>query len=309
MPAPASARLVVRLADGSIQEHDLDAEAMHVGRDVSCEIRIISPYVSRHHALIRRAEDGFVIEDERSTNGLQINGRMVREPHSLVDGDCVAIGDVTLTYEEPDALTTAVFIAPGASKAAVSGGSTASPVSDRRPGVVRPAGLCTILFTDLVDHTRQVTQLGDIAGQRWLRRHTTMLREQFQRFGGEEEKWTGDGFLVTFDSARRALQAAIAIQQALNDYNAEPVEGPIRVRLGLNTGEVLREDGELFGNAVILASRVMSEAGAGEILISELMHRLIEPSGEFKAVDRGVFNLKGFATEQRLYEVQWRPDA
>ena len=85
---------------------------MHVGRDVSCEIRIISPYVSRHHALIRRAEDSFVIEDERSTNGLQINGRVVREPHSLADGDCVAIGDVTLTYEEPDALTTAVFIAP-----------------------------------------------------------------------------------------------------------------------------------------------------------------------------------------------------
>ena len=136
-----------------------------------------------------------------------------------------------------------------------------------------------------------------------------MLREQFQRFGGEEEKWTGDGFLVTFDSARRALQAAIGIQQALNEYNVEPVEGPIHVRLGLNTGEVLREDGELFGNAVILASRVMSEAGAGEILISELMHRLIESSGEFKAIDRGLFTLKGFATEQRLYEVQWRPDA
>jgi class 3 adenylate cyclase len=306
MPAPASAKLVVRLADGSIQEHDLDAESLHVGRDVSCEIRIISPYVSRHHALIRRAENGFVIEDERSTNGLQINGRMVREPHPLVDGDCVAIGDVSLTYEEPDALTTAVYIAPVSGQSVKGKAGPEEAVGGRRPGSARGAGLCTILFTDLVDHTRQVTQLGDVAGQQWLRRHTTMLREQFERFGGEEEKWTGDGFLVTFDSARRALQAAIAIQRRLEEFNREPVEGPIHVRLGLNTGEVLREDGELFGNAVILASRVMSEAGADQILISELMHRLIESSGEFKVVDLGPFRFKGFAIDQRLYEVQWR---
>ena len=114
------------------------------------------------------------------------------------------------------------------------------------------------------------------------------------------------GFWLPSTAPAGLSEAAIGIQQALNEYNAEPVEGPIHVRLGLNTGEVLREDGELFGNAVILASRVMSEAGAGEILISELMHRLIESSGEFKAVDRGLFTLKGFATEQRLYEVQWR---
>jgi class 3 adenylate cyclase len=305
-----TAKLVVRMSDGSVQEHELDGDVFHIGRDPASEIQIPSRYVSRRHARVRRTDTGFVIEDEQSTNGLQINGSTVREPHPLVTGDCVVLGDVSLTYEGPDAdaLLTVVYTAPASLPPPALDAGDATPVLAGRGGTRRPAGLCSILFTDLVDHTRQVTRVGDLAGQVWLRRHSAILREQFEQHGGIEEKWTGDGFVVTFDSARRALQCAIAIQRATREHNAGAVDGLIQVRIGLNTGEVLREEGELFGNAVILAARIMSEAGAGEILISELMYHVVQPGGDIDAIDRGLFTLKGFPQEQRLFQVVW-PEA
>lgn len=301
MPAITSARLVVRLADGSTQEYDLGEAEMQIGRDPACEIHVASPYVSRRHARVRQVEGAYVIEDQRSTNGLHINGQTVAGPHRLVSGDRVAIGDVVITYEGgEEGLTTAVYL-----------GEPAEPVRSSSEPVraTRRAGLCTLLFTDLVDHTSVVTRLGDVAGQQWLRRHTALLREQFGPYEGSEEKWTGDGFVVSFASARQALTCAIAIQRVLEAANRQAGGSPIRVRAGLHTGEVLREGNELFGNAVILAARVMAEAGPDQILISELMQRLIQPSGEFHTLDCGLFTLKGFAEPQHLYEVEWREPA
>jgi class 3 adenylate cyclase len=294
------AKLIVRLADGTLQEHELAGSDVHIGRDPSCEIHVPSPYVSRRHARVHQLNGSFVIEDERSTNGLQINGRTVTEPYRLYSGDRVVIGDVTITYEDEDeSLRTAVYSSSPVARQETSPAGGAMHTQ-------RPTGLCTLLFTDLVAHTSVVTRLGDLAGQQWLRRHTTLLREQFGPHGGVEEKWTGDGFVVSFDSARRALECAIAILRSLDEYNQQTRDAAIHVRLGLNTGEVLREDDELFGNAVILAARVMAEAGADQILISELMNRLIQSTGEFRTIDRGPFTLKGFAEPQRLFEVQWR---
>jgi class 3 adenylate cyclase len=298
------ARLTVHMSDGSSKEYPLDADVVVIGRDPSCEIHIDSRYVSRRHARIRRVDDGFVVEDAQSTNGLKINGFLVREPHPLTTGDCVMLGDVSLTYEgSDDSMATIVYSAGTPIAVATRPDQLASDAKQR------PAGLRSILFTDLVDHTREVVRVGDLAGQLWLRRYISILREQFQHHDGMEEKWTGDGFVVTFDSARRTVQCAIAIQRAISDYNSATVEGTIHVRVGLNSGEILREEGELFGNAVILAARIMSQAGGEQILISELMYRLVEPSAEFTLIDRGSFALKGFPTEQRLYEVSWaKPD-
>jgi class 3 adenylate cyclase len=299
MPESSPAKLIVQLADGSKQEHELITADMSVGRDAGCDIHIPSRYVSRRHALISFRDGRFVIRDERSTNGLQINGDLVQEPYALSHGDRVVVGDVSLTYEDgEDPSATAVYAA------------VPKPAEEPPAGSVRPAGLCTILFTDLVDSTRQVTRLGDVAGQRWIRRHTSILREQFGRFQGVEEKWTGDGFVATFASARAALHCAVAIQSALLVYNRDHPDEEMHVRTGLNTGEVLREGSELFGNAVILAARVMGRAGPDQILLSELMQRLVQPSGEFRIVDRGPFAIKGLSQRQRLYEVLWdEPEA
>jgi len=309
MLEPGAAKLVVQLSDGAIHEHELLATDMSIGRDAACDIQIPSRYVSRRHAIVSFVDGRFVIRDERSTNGLQINGRLVPEPYALSPGDRVVLGDVSLTYEEvvADPFATVVY-------AASSEPPPAAPAIERRPAAepvpspARAGGLCTILFTDLVDSTLQVTRLGDVAGQRWIQRHTGILRQQFDRFQGVEEKWTGDGFVATFASARAGLHCAIAIQSALRDYNRDNEEQQMHVRAGLNTGEVLREGNELFGSAVILASRVMGKAGADEILLSELMQRLLQASGEFTMVDRGLFAIKGLTQRQHLYEVKWRQD-
>jgi class 3 adenylate cyclase len=302
MPPQVTAKIVVRMSDGNVHEHELGDQIVYIGRDPSCEIHIPSQYVSRRHARISPINDRFVLQDERSTNGLHINGRIVREPHPLSNGDLVALGDVSLTYEEvvEDPMATAIYSVrlPVAQP-------EPQPVEEVRHRVSRPAGLSTILFTDLVDHTREVTRLGDVAGQRWLRSHTSLLREQFQKYEGMEDKWTGDGFLVTFASTRLALHCTIAIQRALRDHNRENPGAQMHIRAGLHTGEILKEEDELFGNAVIMAARVMSRASADEILISELMFRLVQSSGEFVIVERGLFALKGFPQRQRLYQVKW----
>ncbi|HVC31822.1 MAG TPA: adenylate/guanylate cyclase domain-containing protein, partial [Steroidobacteraceae bacterium] len=230
MPVSGPAKLIVRTKDGNTQEYELGDSVMHIGRQPPCEIVIPSEFVSRRHAMISPADGGFVIQDERSTNGLQINGRLVRDPHPLRSGDRVQLGDALLTYEEgsaDDPFATAVY------------DQSSIPAEVREPArPSRSPGTWTILYTDLVGHTSEVVRLGDVAGQRWLRMHNQILRRQLERYHGLEDKTLGDGFLVTFAGAREAVQCAVAIQRELRDYNLEHSAAPILVRMGLHTGEV-----------------------------------------------------------------------
>ena len=313
MPEPGSAKIIVQMPDGKTQEYELGEQVLHIGRDPSCDIHIPSQFVSRRHAMITPVGDHWVIQDERSTNGLHINGRLISEPHPLVAGDRVRLGDSVLSYEqivEEDPFATAVYgmtmvMAPPEAPKPL---PTVQDSIELPRRLSRPAGTWTILFSDLVSNTRQLTRMGDVAGQRWLHEHNHMLRDEFERFDGLEDKYTGDGFLVTFASARRAVQCAVGIQRALCEYNKEHSEAEIHVRIGLHTGEILKEDDELFGSAVNLAHRVMEKADGDEILVSSLMYGLIQSTGEFPIVERGSFALKGFPQRQRLYEVQWQEE-
>ena len=94
MPQSGAAKLVVRLSDGAVQEHELLDEPMSIGRDPGCDIQIPSRYVSRRHAIVSMIDGRFVIRDERSTNGLKINGQLVLDPYPLSPGDRFVLGDV-----------------------------------------------------------------------------------------------------------------------------------------------------------------------------------------------------------------------
>ena len=298
MAATRPSKLIARLATGEIREFELGVSEIRIGKESACEICIPSKYVSRLQASISRSARGFLIKNESRTNPTQINGRTLREPQILESGDRLQAGDVLLTFEEglDDPLNTVAFPIPQRIDAVAS------------PRISRSAGTWTILYTDLVAHTQLVTKLGDLAGQRWLRAHNDILRRQFALHEGMEDNWRGDGFLVTFPGARRALLCAVAIQRELRDYNRGHPDTPMLVRMGLHTGEILREGDELFGAHVILASRIMENAGAGEILVSDLLYRLVRTAGEFEIVERGLFELKGFPEPERLYEVRWQED-
>ncbi len=110
--------------------------------------------------------------------------------------------------------------------------------------------------------------------------------------------------MVSFGSVTAAMDCAIALQRAFAARNEGGGE-PLHVRVGLNAGEPVEEDGDLFGSTVILASRVAAQAGAGEILMPEPLRHLLSGKSYVYA-DRGEAMLKGFEDAVRLYEVRWR---
>ena len=123
------------------------------------------------------------------------------------------------------------------------------------------------------------------------------------RHGGHEVKHTGDGFMVAFSSASRALSCAVDIQKAFAEHN-ETADEPIRVRIGLNAGESIKEAGDYFGTAVTLAARVADRAQGGQILVSELVRNLVGSLAGVEFRDAGRKQLKGIG-RRRVYEVAW----
>jgi len=159
----------------------------------------------------------------------------------------------------------------------------------------------TVLFTDLVGHTEMMSRLGDDRGRAVLREHETITREVLKQHGGTEVKTMGDGFMASFGSVTRAVECAVALQRAFAEREGEPLS----VRVGLNAGEPIEEDGDLFGATVILASRIAAKADGGEILVADTVRGLCSGKG-FLFADRGEFVAKGFEEPVRVYEVSWR---
>ena len=146
-------------------------------------------------------------------------------------------------------------------------------------------------------------RLGDKTWMEVLREHNTIVRDQIRSFGGYEVKSEGDGFMVAFQSARKALACAAAIQGALAARN-EGASEPVKVRMGLHAGEVIKEGEDFFGRNVIMAARVASQAHGGEILASSVLKALVEGSdvswGEKRTVE-----LKGLSGDHEIWPVDW----
>ena len=169
-------------------------------------------------------------------------------------------------------------------------------------GERRGSAFRTILFTDLVGHTEMMSRLGDERGRDVLREHERITREVLKANGGTEVKTMGDGFMASFGSVTKAVECAIALQRAFaDDASGEP----LNVRVGLNAGEPIEEDGDLFGATVILASRIAAKADGGEILVADTVRGLCSGKG-FLFADRGEFVAKGFEEPVRISEVSWR---
>jgi class 3 adenylate cyclase/pimeloyl-ACP methyl ester carboxylesterase len=169
----------------------------------------------------------------------------------------------------------------------------------------RPSAFRTVLFTDIVGHTEMMQRLGDAKGRDVLREHERITRDLLKQHGGAEVKTMGDGFLASFGSVTSAMECAIALQRAFAAHTESTPE-PLHVRVGLNAGEPIEEDGDLFGSTVILASRIAAQAGAGEILVPDTVRGLSSGKG-FVFGDRGEFVPKGFDDAVRLFELRWQP--
>jgi class 3 adenylate cyclase/tetratricopeptide (TPR) repeat protein len=186
--------------------------------------------------------------------------------------------------------------------------AVASAVEDERPdlsGAAAPDGTVTILFSDIEGSTEMTERLGD---RRWLevlREHNALVRAEVRAHDGFEVKAQGDGFMVAFSSARRALDCAIAIQRGFAGRAEENVEEAIRVRIGMHTGEAIRERDDFFGRNVILAARIASQADGAEVLVSSLLKELTESSGDIAFGEAREVTLKGLSGSYRLHAVDW----
>ncbi len=178
----------------------------------------------------------------------------------------------------------------------VAGPSTASNAA---AGTLR-----TILFTDIEAHTAMMQRLGDAEGRTILREHERITREALREFGGSEVKSMGDGFMASFGSAQRALECAIALQRRLTEAAAR-LPFVLRIRVGLNAGEPIAEDDDLFGASVIAAARIAACAEGGEILVSNVVRELAAGKG-FMFAERGETVLRGFDDPVRLFTLRWR---
>ncbi len=166
----------------------------------------------------------------------------------------------------------------------------------------------TILFTDMESSTALTQSLGDAKAQELVRAHNTIVREALSAHAGTEIKHTGDGIMASFAGASSALGCAVAIQRAVAARAAEQPDIPLGLRVGVNAGEPVVEEQDLFGASVQLAKRICDHAEPGQILASNVVRELAMGKG-FLFGDIGEVVPKGFEEPVRLYEVRWHEPA
>ncbi|HEY2484009.1 MAG TPA: protein kinase [Candidatus Binataceae bacterium] len=184
----------------------------------------------------------------------------------------------------------------------------ASTVMVERPnlsGHAAPDGTVSIMFSDIENSTLIIEKLGDLRAQEVFQIHNRAVREQVAKEGGYEVKTMGDGFMVAFSSARRALLCAVEIQRWLATYSKQHPEAPLRVRIGLNTGEAIREAGDFFGKTVVLAARIGAAASGAQILVSATFKAMTESAGDIRFDGGRDLNLKGLSGSHRVFAVLW----
>jgi class 3 adenylate cyclase len=162
-----------------------------------------------------------------------------------------------------------------------------------------PSGTAIILFADIADSTALTERLGDAAFRDKARKLDEALRRAVTSNGGVaiEGKLLGDGVLATFGAAREAIAAALACEHA-----ATATE--LGLHIGLHAGDVLREEGNVYGGAVNIASRISELAAPGEVLVSRTVADLARTSASVSFEDRGDHELKGIDGPVRLFAVR-----
>jgi pilus assembly protein CpaF len=164
-------------------------------------------------------------------------------------------------------------------------------------------GTVTIMFTDVEGSTQMLSSRGFTTSHEIMKAYESIMEDKITEHAGRRIKGLGDGVMVSFGSTRHAVECAIEIQRAIAEYSKQNPERKLKIRIGINTGEVVEEAGDIFGAAVNVAARVAGKAKGGQILVSEVVRELVGPVSEMKFGYRGRYKLKGFPDRFRLHDV------
>jgi predicted ATPase/class 3 adenylate cyclase len=162
-----------------------------------------------------------------------------------------------------------------------------------------PTGTVTFMFADVEDSTPLLEAHGD-AFSDLLARFRRDADSVVRRLGGTVVLTEGDGFFAVFTDAENAVGAAVELQRTYASY---PAPGPLRVRIGLHTGQGVVVEGEYVGLDVHRAARVGAAAYGGQILLSATTRELVRLPGETTISDLGWFELKGISRPEHLHQV------
>lgn len=185
--------------------------------------------------------------------------------------------------------------------------STRAGLADLRADMRTEGDTVTIVFSDIESSTEQAMRMGD---EKWfavLGIHNDIVRRNVKAFDGTEIKSQGDGFMLTFPSARKAVQCCISIQQELDLHARRSPDTSVRIRIGLHTGEAIVDDeGDLFGKHIIIAARVANLADGGQILASSIVRDITSSRGDIEFGEAQEVELKGIEGLHRVHTVVWK---
>ena len=187
--------------------------------------------------------------------------------------------------------------------------SSYAPAAAQRPDLrhqAAPVGTVTLLFSDIEGSTAMFERLGDLRAQEIVRDHNAIINQEVETHGGSVVKSMGDGFMLAFSSGHSAISSAVAIQRSVGAYNNDPSSEPLHVRMGLHTGDVIKEGEDFFGRNVILAARIAAQAQGGEILVSSVVKQLAESRGDIRFDEGRQVELKGLDGTALIFPVLWR---
>lgn len=166
-----------------------------------------------------------------------------------------------------------------------------------------PEGLIAIMFTDMENFTRYIER-GDAEAFALLKKHNKIITESADHWDGHVVKGYGDGFMLAFPSARKAVYSAVSIQRLIESHNIEAPESElIQVRIGIDAGEPIKEGDDYIGRTVNLAARIAASAHGGQTYVSQAVRHLVGPIQNLEYIDKGPHELKGFSEKQHLYAI------
>jgi class 3 adenylate cyclase len=317
-------------------------DELELGRD--CDgLLLADDEVSRRHALFTGDADGVSVADLGSTNGTFVDGVRVEGHRRLEPGSVVRLGSTEVRVRDPQptagapaaprgttvtpqgprgtvvsrggAATGEVVVGPAVATTteirATSIDRVAASVATEGPAAIAgaPTGgddTVTIVFSDIESSTERAMALGDQHWYEVLGIHNGIIRKRLAEFGGREVKSQGDGFMLTFPSARRAVQCCIAVQEDLAAFAESDPESAVRVRMGVHTGEaIVDEDGDLFGKHIIVAARIANLALGAQILASGLTSEITSSRGDLRFAPPEQVQLKGIEGTYQVCAVLW----
>ena len=313
-------------------------EPLEIGRECDGVI-LVDGQASRRHALLTPKDDSVLVEDLGSTNGTLLDGARISSTVVLLPSAIVRIGDTVLQLvtdgvrgghaggggrsraDPPSSPGPRPRAADGGFGGPVKGGA-AGPAGIRETSMDAVAraveqapppvhalegdsGTITIVFSDIESSTQRATSMGDTSWMKVLSAHNGIIKRHVDQWQGTIVKNQGDGFMLTFGGARRALRAMIGVQQDLQQFAEDNPDQGVRVRVGVHTGEVIAEEGDIFGKHVMLAARVGGIAEGGQILVSSLVREIAGARGDLAFGEPVVVALKGIEGDHMVYPLLW----